>query len=253
MNQNDGQNASKQLPLTDQLKQTSVLRADLGKAPAEVASMFDHVASRYDLTNDLLSFGQVYLWRQAVVNAVKPEPGQLILDLAAGTGTSANALSKSGADVIACDFSEGMLKVGRRQYPHLDFVWGDATDLPFADDQFDSVTISFGLRNVTDVQSALSEMRRVTKPGGKLVVCEFSTPTTPWFNAIYRGYLGRVLPQIAGAFSSDDVAYDYLMESILDWPNQEELGKLIAKAGWAEVAYRSLSGGIVALHRANKD
>lgn len=228
------------------------VRADLEKDPNEVAAMFDQVASRYDLTNDLLSLGQVYLWRQAVVNAVAPQPGQKILDLAAGTGTSSNALARSGAEVIACDLSAGMIEVGREQYPELEFVQGDATALPFEDNYFDAATISFGLRNVEDVPLALRELLRVTKPGGRLVICEFSTPEVAWFRSVYRWYLGSVLPKVAELFSSADVAYDYLTESIIDWPNQKQLGQKIVEAGWQDVAYKNLSGGIVALHRAVK-
>lgn len=212
--------------------------------------MFDQVAPRYDLTNDLLSFGQVYLWRRAVVRALAPHAGMRILDLAAGTGTSAAALAAHGAEVVACDLSEGMIEVGRERHPELEFVLGDATNLPFEDDEFDAVTISFGLRNVEDLPAALREMRRVTRPGGQLLVCEFSTPTAAWFRGLYQWYLGQALPAVAGAFSSDQAAYVYLMESILDWPSQQELGGLIAAEGWRDVRYRNLSGGIVALHHA---
>lgn len=214
--------------------------------------MFDQVAKHYDITNDVLSLGQVYIWRQAVINALNPGPGQTVLDLAAGTGTSSNALARSGAAVVACDFSEGMIQVGRARYPELEFVQGDATDLPFPDSQFDAVTISYGLRNIEDPRKALREMLRVTKPGGQLVIAEFSTPTAPWFRSLYKLYLGKVLPALASLVSSDDVAYDYLMESILDWPDQRRLARMIAEQGWRRVAYRNLAGGAVALHRAFK-
>ncbi len=226
------------------------VRADLDKKTAEVAAMFDQVAQRYDLTNTLLSGGQVYLWREAMVRALKPAPGMRILDLAAGTGTSAAALAARGAQVVACDLSEGMIEVGRQRHPDLEFVQGDATNLPFRDGEFDAVTISFGLRNVENLGGALAEMRRVTRPGGQLLVCEFSTPVSPLLRAPYNWYLAEVLPRIAAVFSSDGVAYDYLMESILDWPSQEALGQLIRSAGWRDVRFRNLSGGIVALHHA---
>lgn len=230
----------------------SEARADLSKNPGDVATMFDQVAPRYDVMNDVLSAGQVYIWRRATINAIAPERGQDILDLAAGTGTSSHAIAQSGAYVIACDLSEGMIEVGRQRFPALNFVQGDATDLPFADDQFDAVTISFGIRNVQDTQRALREMLRVTKPGGRLVVCEFSTPENPAFRSLYRFYLGQVLPRIAKIASSDGSAYEYLMESIIDWPHQLDFGHTIEEAGWKNVEYRSLSGGIVALHRAFK-
>ncbi|WP_350257981.1 demethylmenaquinone methyltransferase [Scrofimicrobium sp. R131] len=228
------------------------LRADLAKEPSQVASMFNHVASRYDLMNSLGSLGQVHLWRRATVSAISPEPGERILDLAAGTGTSAHAIARTGASVVACDLSPGMIAVGQERYPELEFVEGNATDLPFADDEFDAVTISFGLRNVADVPAALTEMLRVTKPGGRLVIAEFSSPTNRFFDGLYRFYLGGVMPPVARAFSSDEVAYDYLIESILAWPGQQHLGEMIQQSGWEDVQFKNLSGGIVALHRAHK-
>src|SRR5882672_5754495 len=139
--------------------------------------MFDAVASRYDLTNDVLSLGQTRLWRRAVTRALDPRPGDRILDLASGTGSSSVPFAAAGAYVVPCDFSAGMLGVGKRSHPELSFVGGDAMRLPFADGVFDAVTMSFGLRNVSDVDAALAEVARVTRPGGRLVVCEFSHPT----------------------------------------------------------------------------
>jgi demethylmenaquinone methyltransferase/2-methoxy-6-polyprenyl-1,4-benzoquinol methylase len=225
-------------------------RASLDKQPRDVASMFDEVAERYDVTNDLLSLGQDRLWRRAVVTAVDARPGDRILDLAAGTGTSTQPFAEAGADVVPCDFSLGMLKVGRRARPHLPFTAGDAMQLPFVDDAFDAVTISFGLRNVQDTVTALAEMLRVTKPGGRLVVCEFSTPSNRAFRTVYSEYLMKALPKVAAKASSNPDAYVYLAESISAWPDQRALADLIAEAGWARPAYRNLSGGIVALHRA---
>ncbi len=230
----------------------SGFRADLDKKPEDIAQMFDQVAGQYDLTNDVLSLGQVFVWRQAVVNALRPGPGQLILDLAAGTGTSSNQLARTGAAVVACDLSEGMLEVGRQRYPNLEFVQGDATDLPFPDDHFDAVTISYGLRNVENPSRVIKEMLRVTRPGGQLLIAEFSTPTNPVFRGVYSFYLAHLIPMIARVVSSDADAYEYLMESIVDWPDQEHLADMIAQQGWACVAYRNLSGGAVALHRAFK-
>jgi demethylmenaquinone methyltransferase/2-methoxy-6-polyprenyl-1,4-benzoquinol methylase len=230
-------------------------RADLGKDPARVSRMFDQVAGRYDLTNDVLSLGNDRLWRVATTRAVDPRPGQRILDLAAGTGASSVSLARGGAEVVAADFSPGMIAEGRRRYdsiPNLSFREADATALPFADDEFDAVTMSFGLRNVNEPKKALAELLRVTKPGGRLVVCEFSHPPSPAFNGLYRFYNDRVLPVIARALSSNAEAYDYLNESIRDWPDQRALSTWIRDAGWTDVAHRNLSFGIVALHRGVK-
>jgi demethylmenaquinone methyltransferase/2-methoxy-6-polyprenyl-1,4-benzoquinol methylase len=227
-------------------------RANLNKEPHEVAAMFDAVAKKYDITNDILSLGQTRMWRKAVVQAVAPKPQERILDLAAGTGTSTQPFYTAGADAVACDFSAGMIEVGKEQYPHLTFVQGDAMALPFESDSFDAVTISFGLRNVQDTSKALAEMYRVTKPGGRLVVCEFSHPTWSAFRTVYMEYLMKALPAVATKVSSNPDAYVYLAESIREWPNQAELASLISQAGWSGVAWRDLTGGIVALHRATK-
>ena len=214
--------------------------------------MFDKVAEKYDITNDVLSLGQTRSWRKAVLNAVDPQPGERILDLAAGTGTSTEPFFKAGADPVACDFSAGMIEVGKKRYPHLTFVQGDALNLPFEDESFDAVTISFGLRNVNSTLKALQEMFRVTKPGGRLVVCEFSHPTWSPFRTVYMEYLMKALPAVASKVSSDPEAYIYLAESIRAWPNQSELAALVLEAGWDSCEWRNLSGGIVALHRATK-
>jgi demethylmenaquinone methyltransferase/2-methoxy-6-polyprenyl-1,4-benzoquinol methylase len=224
-------------------------RADLEKTPQQVASMFDEVAARYDLTNDVLSLGQDRRWRKLVVDAVDAGPGERVLDLAAGTGTSTAAFAERGASVVACDFSLGMLQVGKGRRPEIPFVAGDALRLPFADDSFDATSISFGLRNVNDVDEALRELHRVTKPGGRLVVCEFSHPTWAPFRTVYVEYLMRALPPVARAVSSNPDAYVYLAESIRAWPDQPALAARLQQAGWSRVGWRNLSGGIVALHR----
>ena len=227
-------------------------RADLDKNPAEVQAMFDDVAPRYDLTNDVLSLGQDRRWRHHVVRAVDPRPGERILDLAAGTGTSSQPFRDLGATVVPCDFSVGMLRVGKQNRPQLPFTAGDATLLPFADASFDAVTISFGLRNIVDPDAGLREMLRVTRPGGRLVVCEFSSPTWPGFRTVYLEYLMKALPSIARTVSSSPDAYVYLAESIRAWPDQPELAERIGAAGWQRPEWRNLSGGIVALHRATR-
>ncbi len=230
-------------------------RADLGKDPDRVSGMFDGVAAGYDRTNTVLSLGNDRLWRIATTRAVAPKPGQRILDLAAGTGASSVALARSGADIVAGDFSAGMIAEGRRRHghvPNVTFAEADAMDLPFADGEFDAVTISFGLRNVNDPKKALAEMLRVTAPGGKLVVCEFSHPQNAVVASLYRFYNNRILPSVAKVVSSNADAYDYLNESIKDWPDQVTLSSWIRDAGWSAVAHRDLTFGIVALHRALK-
>ncbi|MCC9173447.1 demethylmenaquinone methyltransferase [Arthrobacter sp. zg-Y179] len=227
-------------------------RASLEKRPDEVAAMFDDVAPKYDVVNDVLSLGQTRRWRRIVVDAVGAVPGQRVLDLAAGTGTSSEPYADAGIDVVACDFSLGMLKVGKRRRPDIDFVAGDATNLPFEDNSFDASTISFGLRNVNEPKKALAEMLRVTKPGGRLVIAEFSSPVVPVWRTMYTEYLMRALPSIARKVASNPDAYVYLAESIRAWPNQDGLAAWIAETGWQDVAYRNLTGGIVAVHRAVK-
>jgi demethylmenaquinone methyltransferase / 2-methoxy-6-polyprenyl-1,4-benzoquinol methylase len=229
-----------------------VSRADLTKEPHEVAAMFDAVAARYDLTNDVLSLGQTRLWRRAVARAVDAQPGSRVLDLAAGTGMSSLPFAAAGAFVVPCDFSLGMLRVGKQAHGELSFVGGDALRLPFADASFDAVTISFGLRNVSDTDAALAEMARVTRPGGRLVVCEFSHPTWRPFRTVYSGYLMAALPKVARRVSSNPDAYVYLAESIQAWPDQPALARRIGGAGWADVAWSDLTYGIVALHRAHR-
>jgi len=225
-------------------------RAELDKQPGDVRRMFDAVARRYDVANDVLSLGQDRRWRREVYDAVAPEPGELVLDLAAGTGTSSQPFADAGAVVVPCDFSLGMLTVGKKARPALPFTAGDGTRLPFADATFDAVTISFGLRNIVDPGAGLAELRRVTKPGGRLVVCEFSHPTNRALRNVYMEYLMKTLPAVARAVSSSPDAYVYLAESIRAWPDQEGLARLIREAGWTRPQWRNLSGGIVALHRA---
>lgn len=226
--------------------------ANLDKDPDEVAAMFDGVAKRYDLVNDLLSLGRTRSWRRAATAAIGPAPGMKILDLAAGTGSSSEPLAAAGAEVIPADFSDGMLAAGRKARPHLPFTKADALNLPFLDGVFDAVTISFGLRNTADIDKALREMFRVTKPGGYLVVVEFSAPVWRPFRFIYTNYLMRALPRIARITSSNPGAYRYLAQSIRAWPDQSALARRILDAGWCEVSWTNLTGGVVAVHKAVK-
>jgi demethylmenaquinone methyltransferase/2-methoxy-6-polyprenyl-1,4-benzoquinol methylase len=229
-----------------------VSRADLGKDPEEVSSMFDAVARRYDLVNDLLSLGQTKRWRKKVQTIINPGPGMKILDVAAGPGSSSEPLFKAGADVTSLDFSEGMLAQGRKARPYLTFVKGDALNLPFDNNQFDVTTISFGLRNTHDFKKALKEALRVTKVGGRMVIVEFSTPTFAPLRIIYMNYLMKALPKLAKRTSSNPSAYVYLAESIRAWPTQEQLAAEMTAAGWRNPSWVNLTGGVVAVHTAIK-
>jgi demethylmenaquinone methyltransferase/2-methoxy-6-polyprenyl-1,4-benzoquinol methylase len=224
----------------------------MDKQPDEVSGMFDGVARHYDRTNAILSVGNAQLWRAATVRAVDPRSGERILDVAAGTGTSSAALARNGATVVALDFSAGMIAEGRRRHPELEFVEADAERLPFGDDEFDAVSISFGLRNVEHPKTALAEMYRVLKPGGRLVVCEFSRPQRALFRTGYAAYMRFVLPVVAAVASSNKDAYGYLRESIQQWPDQGTLSQWIRGVGFTRVAYRNLTAGVVALHRGHK-
>lgn len=214
--------------------------------------MFDDVAKHYDRTNALLSGGNAYIWRHATVRAVDPQPGERILDIAAGTGTSSAAMARSGARVVAADFSPGMIAEGRKRHSNIEFIEADAEKLPFGDNEFDAVTISFGLRNINDPKAALAEMYRVLKPGGRLVICEFSKPPRALLRTGYWAYLKYVMPTIAVAASSNPAAYRYLVDSIKAWPDQGQLSQWIRGAGFIRVAYRNFTVGVVALHRGRK-
>ncbi|MGY4767039.1 demethylmenaquinone methyltransferase [Kribbella sp. CWNU-51] len=228
-------------------------RADLSKEPHAVAAMFDNVAEGYDRTNAVATMGLEKLhWRPETFKEIAPRKGLKILDLAAGTGASSIKLREAGAEVVSCDFSVGMLRVGKRRYPELDLIAGDALRLPFADDTFDVVTISWALRNVNDVTVALREMLRVTRPGGRLVVLENSHPTWKPFRVAYLEYMMRAVPVVAKAVSTNPEAYEYLAESVRAWPAQEPLARTIEDAGWTRVQWRNLTGGLVAIHRAVK-
>ena len=225
-----------------------MVRANLNKDPDDVSKMIDDVAHRYDFLNDLLSLGRTKAWRRVVTAIISPKAGMKILDIAAGTGSSSKPLVDKGADVIALDFSEGMLAAGRKRHKEIKFQQGDALNLPFAENTFDVTTISFGLRNTSDTTAALKDALRVTKKGGRIVVCEFSHPTNKVFRYIYLKYLMRALPVIAKRISKNPAAYIYLAESIQAWPNQSSLAQVMRQAGWETVSWQDLTFGIVAVH-----
>lgn len=227
-------------------------RATLDKRPADVARMFDAVAGRYDAMNAVMTFGQERRWRRIVASAVAAAPGQRILDLAAGTGASSTPFAAAGATTVACDFSAGMLAEGRRRHPQLTFVAGDALRLPFGDGAFDAVTISFGLRNVASVGTALAELARVTRPDGRLVVLETARPPAATLRAAHGMYVDHVLPRVARLFTSNPDAYRYLAESATAWLSQADLADAIRAAGWEQVAWQDLMFGAVAMHTARR-
>ncbi|MFA9446248.1 class I SAM-dependent methyltransferase [Egicoccus sp. AB-alg6-2] len=221
-----------------------------GKDAALVQAMFDKVAARYDLANAALSLGQDAHWRRVTAQAAGPE-GAEVLDVAAGPGNVAVELvARGAARVTALDLSFNMLAEGaRRGHERIAWVNGDARALPFPDASFDAVTISFGLRNVPDPELALREFARVTRPGGRVVVCEFANPTWAPFRAVYRRYLVGALPAAAKVVSSAPAAYRYLADSILAWPDRRAVATWIASAGYEQVQVKDLAGGIVAVHR----
>ncbi|MCW2274111.1 bifunctional demethylmenaquinone methyltransferase/2-methoxy-6-polyprenyl-1,4-benzoquinol methylase UbiE [Rhodoblastus acidophilus] len=219
---------------------------------AQIRRVFTGVAPRYDLMNDLMSFGLHRLWKRWLVEAVAPQPGQAIVDLAGGTGDVAVALAAPDRCVTVCDPSVAMMLAGRhRVLPYVDWVAGEAEAMPFAENSLDSVTISFGIRNVTRLRDALTEMHRVLKPGGKLFCLEFSKPHA-WLAPFYNLFSFQVIPRLGALVANQPEAYAYLVESIRRFPDQEELASLFRDAGFARVTYRNFSFGIVALHIGEK-
>lgn len=235
---------------SETIEPADVERASLEKHPAEIAGMFDKVAKRYDLMNQIMTVGQLRKWRRAVRQALDLQPGSKVLDLAAGTGSSTAGLLTEGVELVACDLSAGMIEVGKQRHPEIKFVQANALALPFSDGHFDAATISFGIRNIPHTDKVLEELARVVKPGGRLVVLESSQLVNPLLARGYRFYLGKILMPVAGWFSSDEAAYEYFIESVKDWYTQEELGQLMRAAGWQQVKYRNFLGGVVAIHRA---
>lgn len=225
-----------------------MVRANLNKDPDDVSKMFDGVANRYDLLNELLSLGRTKAWRKVVTSIIAPKPGMEILDIAAGTGSSSRPLVDKGAEVTALDFSQGMIEQGRKQNKNIKFMQGDALKLPFEENTFDVTTISFGLRNTSSAEIALKEALRVTKDGGRIVVAEFSHPVNPIFRKIYLNYLMKALPIIVKKISKNPDAYVYLAESIRAWPDQAELASIMRDIGFKSVAWQDLTFGIVAVH-----
>ena len=227
----------------------------------KVGAVFHSVAENYDLMNDLMSFGIHHLWKHFTIELSQVRPGQSVLDLAGGSGDLTRLLSrKTGVNghVILADINASMLHVGRNRLlnegllDNITYVQANAQSLPFANNSFHCIIMGFGLRNVTDKQAALLSMFRVCKPGGKLMVLEFSTPTLPGLKVIYDWYSFNILPKIGQLIAGDSASYQYLAESIHRHPNQQGLQTMIENAGFEDCKYHNLSGGIVALHIAHK-
>ncbi len=223
----------------------------------KVAEVFHSVAGKYDIMNDLMSFGVHRLWKRFTIDKSGVRKGQKVLDLASGTGDLAIKFSKivgEDGQVIISDINESMLSEGRDRllnkgiFKNVDFVLANAESLPFADNSFDCVTIAFGLRNVTDKDAALREMFRVTKPGGRAMVLEFSKPTSEAFSKIYDTYSFKILPKIGKYITNDEASYQYLSESIRMHPDQETLKSMMQDAGFEDAVYHNMTNGVVALH-----
>lgn len=226
-----------------------------------VANVFHSVAAKYDIMNDVMSLGIHRLWKRFTLDCSGVRPGQQVLDLAGGTGDIAALFSRRvgpSGKVVLADINESMLNVGRDKLRDLglinniEFVQANAEALPFADNSFDIISIGFGLRNVTDKAAALKSMFRVLKPGGRLLVLEFSKPEQQWLSKVYDMYSFKLLPVMGQLIANDKESYQYLAESIRMHPDQETLKAMMVEAGFAEVSYHNLTGGIVALHRGFK-
>ena len=220
------------------------------KDPNVISAMFDRVSSGYDRTNSLISLGQVNIWRKRVVAALGPAKREWVLDFAAGTGASTFPLLVKGWHAVALDFSLGMLEQGKKERLAVPFIAGDGANLPFRDGAFSAVTVSFGLRNCQDTSRVLRELLRVTRPGGRLIICEFSRPTNEVWRGVYQASILKLLPKLAALNGAEENSYRYLVDSIADWHDQPNLARVIAEAGWGSVTWQNLAGGAVAIHRA---
>jgi demethylmenaquinone methyltransferase/2-methoxy-6-polyprenyl-1,4-benzoquinol methylase len=234
---------------------------DASEKPGLVRGVFDRVARRYDLMNDLMSGGVHRLWKDAVAARLNPQPGETIVDCAGGTGDMARRFAKmarraqlrrGGADakIFVIDYNAEMVAAGRDKGSEPEIAWavGDAQRLPLPDASAEAYVISFGIRNVTDIPAALREARRVLKPGGRFLCLEFSRPITEALQAAYDAYSFKVIPEIGARFGGDRDAYQYLVESIRRFPDQRRFAAMIGEAGFSKVDYTNFTGGVAALH-----
>jgi demethylmenaquinone methyltransferase / 2-methoxy-6-polyprenyl-1,4-benzoquinol methylase len=217
----------------------------------QVRAMFDRIAGVYDRMNSVMTAGMHHAWRERAVDLARVGPGSRALDVATGTGDLAIALERRGADVVGQDFSEGMLELARRKAPDLRFEQGDALALPYADGEFDAVTVGFGARNFADLGRGLGEMVRVAKPGGRVVVLEITTPQRPPLSWFFRLWFDRAVPAL-GRLAGDPDAYTYLPSSVRRFPGPRELAAELAAAGLTEVRWVLTAGGIIAIHAGTK-
>lgn len=234
---------------------------DWDEKEKKVGAVFHSVAKNYDIMNDLMSVGIHRLWKKFTIELSRVRPGQSVLDLAGGSGDLTRLLSKKvgdGGHVVLADINAAMIAVGRDRLlddglcGNIHYVQANAQSLPFCEHSFHCITMAFGLRNVTDKQEALRAMFRVCKPGGRVMILEFSTPTLPGLKPAYDWYSFNILPKLGQLFAQDAASYQYLAESIRMHPTQEVLKKMIEEAGFEDCHYHNLSGGIVALHIAYK-
>jgi demethylmenaquinone methyltransferase/2-methoxy-6-polyprenyl-1,4-benzoquinol methylase len=234
---------------------------DAGEKPSLVRGVFDRVASRYDLMNDLMSVGVHRVWKDMTAARLNPQPGETIVDCAGGTGDMAGRfarlaraaqLRRGGADakVVVVDYNAEMVAAGIKRGGEPEIAWavGDAQRLPLRDGEADAYVISFGLRNVTDIQKALDEARRVLRPGGRYLCLEFSRPTAEALRTAYDAYSFRVIPQIGEWVAKDRDSYQYLVESIRRFPDQQTLAGMMKTAGFGQVGWTNFTGGVAALH-----
>src|SRR3954451_7133211 len=213
----------------------------------QVRAMFDRISGFYDTVNTVMTAGMHHRWRARAVDLAAVGPGSRVLDVATGTGDLAIELARRGCEVVGSDFSEGMLERARAKAPQLRWEQGDALALPYGDDDYDAATVGFGARNFSDLDRGLSEMARVVRPGGRVVVLEITTPTKPPLSTFYSVWFDRVVPTL-GRFAADPEAYTYLPKSVKRFPGPESLGATLARAGLGDVRWILTAGGIIALH-----